>query len=85
MKKYVVSLLVVSSIIISSCKKDYTCICDTTVRDIVADTLVTAGTKQTKAVINDLEIDAKTVCNNGKRNTVDTSGKFKTIVLCAIK
>ncbi len=84
MKKVCISLVAVFSFAIVSCKKDYTCTCNLTVRDVVADTLVSASSVTKKVTINDIEKDAKIVCNNGNRTELDTSGKFKTVVVCGL-
>ena len=66
----------VALISLSSCKKDYTCECTTTIGGTVYGTPVTT-------TINDKKDEAKTACENGSSST--TFAGVTTSVTCVIK
>ena len=86
MKKVLLLALVATSFGMTSCKKEYTCSCTTTVYDTdVTPNVVLTGPVSADAKIKDTKDKAKTACESGTKTTTDATLGIKSVTTCAIK
>ena len=62
-----------AALVLSSCKKDYTCSCTTTMVGLIDTTFTSSGT------INDKKDDAKSKCESSNGTTTDGYGDTITV------
>ncbi len=86
MKKVLLLAIIATAFGMTSCKKDYTCTCTTTVydTDVTPNTILT-GPITTSTTIEDKKSDATTACEKETATVTDAVIGIKSVTTCELK